>query len=131
MGTSILSVLPVTAMAGVRHLLVASLFLVFLGDVSGDGDGLWGRQCVSSKMCYKPWSHCARRKGLTRCDCTGDALGGNAGSGAGLEGRRRIGQVDSCGRRVQTECVGLGGDCPGFHTHPVSDSLCLLRLVLL
>merc|ERR1711890_63469 len=66
--TSILSVLPVTAMAGVRHLLVASLFLVFLGDVSGDGDGLWGRQYVSSEMCYKPWSHCARKKGLTIAD---------------------------------------------------------------
>merc|ERR1712080_266169 len=57
----------VTAMAGVRHLLVASNFLFFLF-FSVDGDGLWGRQCVSSEMCMKPWSHCARHKGITFAD---------------------------------------------------------------
>merc|ERR1712098_641918 len=47
----------------------ASLFVVFLGDVSADGDGFWGRQCVSSDMCNKPWSHCARYdKGFTLAD---------------------------------------------------------------
>merc|ERR1712105_252376 len=64
MGTPSSAVSLIAPMAAVRFLL-----LVFLGDVSGDGDGLWGRQCLRSTQCAQPWSHCARKnKEITAAD---------------------------------------------------------------
>merc|ERR1712059_56662 len=47
-------------MAFLKFLLIASVF-TFLGEVSADGDPIWGRPCMSSDNCAKPWSHCARK----------------------------------------------------------------------
>merc|ERR1712059_81607 len=59
MGTPIQHVLAIKAMTFLRFLLVTVLF-AFLGEVSADGDPLWGRPCGLSDQCLKPWSHCAR-----------------------------------------------------------------------
>merc|ERR1712059_90707 len=53
------------AMAFLRFLLVTSVFFALLGDVSCDGDPIWGRACLKSSQCAQPFSHCSRSgKGL-------------------------------------------------------------------